>query len=492
MATNPQQSGDQNKDALNLGLDLDSILGDVLSNEQQAASVFSTSDEGLLRIDGDKIVLEIDEELEQGIDEEAKMFQANEFYKNKDWFNALVVALALNIRFKQGVGKRSDAIVRRQDEILFECNYHIAAEHLNKVKETKGDEQLENKLAAIMHFYTALDQTPLKGQEQYRDKAKQVIDSMVTRDRAGGQAYIKAGFFKKIEVPSLEDKAQKAFYWKDRAANEKDPVRKEFYLLMTFASDIGYFPYQLALANFYLEAGRLDEACRYIKVALPLIKDEGVDFLNAVRKKDSAYCDRFIERRLKSDVRQLRNRLEQPDPKEANEKDEARKAQMAKQRIRKFLETVDLWEKQIEGMKADVPFKDTTLRVAYMNALVDLMEEVSKRMPGVIIQDYIDRYKTTEVRSTQNPNILNFIDFSFKNSIVPDTKTVQGLVVEGEAEAKLDKLMKTVVDYFNAEIGVVNKPLPEVKAHVARDVDELVKAMKAQGYKFKSMPVLTK
>jgi len=154
--------------------------------------------------------------------------------------------------------------------------------------------------------------------------------------------------------------------------------------------------------------------------------------------------------------------------------------------------TSDLREKQMEGMKADVPFKDTTLRVAYMNALVDLMEEVSKRMPGVIIQDYIDRYKTTEVRSTQNPNILNFIDFSFKNSIVPDTKTEQGLVVEGEAEAKLDKLMKTVVDYFNAEIGVVNKPLPEVKAHVARDVDEPVKAMKSQGYKFKSMPVLTK
>lgn len=492
MATNPQQSGDQNKDTLNLGLDLDSILGDVLSNEKQAASVFSTSEEGLLRIDGDKIVLEIDEELEQGIDEEAKMFQANEFYKKKDWFNALIVALALNIRFKQGVGKRSDAIVRRQDEILFECNYQIAAEHLQKIKETKGDEQLENKLAAIMHFYTALDQNPLKGQEQYRDKAKQVIDSMVTRDRAGGQAYIKAGFFKKIEVPSIEDKVQKAFYWKDRAANEKDAVRKEFYLLMTFASDIGYFPYQLALANFYLESGRLDEACRYIKVALPLVKDEGGDFLNAVRKKDSAYSDKFIERRLKSDVRQLRTRLEQPSAKEASEKDEARKAQMAKQRIRNFLETVDLWEKQMEAMKTDVPFKDTTLRIAYMNALVDLMEEVTKRMPGVIVQDYIDRYKATEVRSTQNPNILNFIDFSFKNVILPDEKTVQGLVVEGDAETKLDKLMKTVVEYFNVEIGILNKPLSEVKANVARDVDELVKAMKAQGYKFKSMPVLTK
>jgi hypothetical protein len=492
MATNPQQSGDQNKDALNLGLDLDSILGDVLSNEKQASSVFSTSDEGLLRIDGDKIVLEIDEELEQGIDEEAKMFQANEFYKNKDWFNALVVALALNIRFKQGVGKRSDAIVRRQDEILFECNYHIAADHLNKVKDTKGDEQLENKLASIMHFYTALDQTPLKGQEQYREKAKQVIDSMVTRDRAGAQAYIKAGFFKKIDVPSIEDKAQKAFYWKDRAANEKNTVRKEFYLLMTFASDIGYFPYQLALANFYLDSGRLDEACRYIKVALPLVKDEGGDFLSAVRKKDSTYCDQFIERRLKSDVRQLRTRLEQPDAKEASEKDEARKSQMAKQRIRKFLETVDLWEKQMEGMKADVPFKNSTLRVAYMHSLVDLMEEVSKRMPGVIVQDYIDRYKATEVRSTQNPNILNFIDFSFKNTVAPDEKTVQGLVVEGDAEAKLEKLMKTVVEYFNVEIGVLNKPLPDAKANVARDVDEFVKAMKSQGYKFKSLPVLTK
>ncbi len=492
METNQPQSSDQNKDVLNLGLDLDSILGDVLSDEQKAASVFSTSDEGYLRIDGDRIILEVDEELEQGIDEEAKMFQANEFYKNKDWFNALIVALALNIRFKQGVGKRSDAIVRRQDEILFECNYHIAVDHLNKVKTTKGDEQLEHKLAAIMHFYTALDQTPLKGQEPYREKAKQVIDSMVTRDRAGGQAYIKAGFFKKIEVPSIQDKAQKAFYWKDRAANEKDPVRKEFYLLMTFASDMGYFPYQLALANFYLSTGRLDEACRYIKVALPLIKDEGVDFLLALRQKDKDYCDRFIERRLKSDIRQLRMRLEQPDPKEINEKDEARKAQMAKQRIRRFLEAVDLWEKQLEGMKADVPFKGTTLRIAYMNELVNLMGEISERMPGIVVQDYIDRYKTTEVRSTQNPNILNFIDFSFKNSIVPNERTVQGLVVEGDAEVKLDRLMKTVVEYFNTEIGVMNKSLPEVKAHVTRDTLELVNAMKSQGYVFKSTPVLTK
>lgn len=492
MATDQQPSSNQNKDTLDLGLDLDSILGDVLSNEQQAAAVFSTSDEGLLRIDGDRIILEVDEELEQGIDEEAKMFQANDYYKNKDWFNALVVALALNIRFKQGVGKRSDAIVRRQDEILFECNYHIAVDHLNKVKTTRGDEQIENKLAAIMHFYTALDQTPLKGQEQYREKAKQVIDSMVTRDRAGGQAYIKAGFFKKIEVPSLEDKAQKAFYWKERAANEKDPVRKEFYLLMTFASDIGYFPYQLALANFYLETGRLDEACRYIKVALPLVRDEGADFLRAVHKRDSAYADRFIERRLKSDLRQLRTRLEQPDAKEASEKDPARKAQMEKQRIRRFFETVDLWEKQMESMKADVPFKDTTLRIAYMNALIELMEEVSKRMPGAIVQHYLDRYKTTEVRSTQNPNILNFIDFCFKHSIVPDEKTVHGLVVEGDAEVKLDKLMKTVVEYFNTEIGILNKSLPEVKANVARDVNELVRAMQLQGYKFKSTPVLTK
>jgi hypothetical protein len=471
---------------------LDSILGDVLSNEQQAAAAFSTSDDGMLRIDGDKIVLEIDEELEQGIDEEAKMFDVEKHYRAKDWFQALVVALALNIRFKQGVGKRSDAIVRRQDEILFECNYQIAADHLNKIKTAKGDEQIEQKLAAVMHFYTALDQTPLKGQEKYREDAKNIIDKMISRDRAGGQAYIKAGLFKKIDVPSPEDKAQKSFYWKDRAANEKDAIRKEFYLLMTFASDIGYFPYQLALANFYISAGRLDEACRYIKVALPLVKDEGVDFLNAVRKKDANYCDNFIERRLKSDVKQLRARLETPDAKETGEKDEARKAQMAKQRVRKFLETIDLWEKQMEGMKADVPFKNSTLRVAYVSSLVDLIEEVAKKMPGVIIQDYIDRYKTTEVRSTQNPNILNFIDFNFRNSIVHDEKTVQGLVVEGDAEVKLEKLMKSVVEYFNTDIGVLNKPLADVKAAVATSVDDLVKAMKAQGYKFKTTPVLTK
>jgi hypothetical protein len=482
------------KDSLDLGLDLDSILGDVLSNEQKALNVFSTNDDGILRIDGDKIVLEIDEELEQGIDEEAKMFQANEFYKNKEWFQALIVALALNIRFKQGVGRRSDAIVRRQDEILFESNYRIAADHLEKAKNTKGDEQIENKLAAVMHFYTALDQQSLQGQDKYRGDAKMVIDKMVERERSGSQsqAYIKAGFLslKKIPVPSPDDKTSKSFYWKERAQKENDKVRREYYLLMTFATDINYYPYQLALANFYLESGRLDEGCRYIKVPLPLIENDGVDFMTTLRKKDGAYTDKFIERRFKSDIRQLKARFEQPDAKENSEKDAGKKAGMAKQRFRKYLETIDLWQKRMDAMKADIPFRGSTLRMAYTNALLEIVEEIHKQKPGAIIQDFIDRYKSTEVRSMQNPSILSAIDFSFRYSILPDEKSAAGLSVEGEAEPKLEKLCKSIVDYFNAEIGIANKP--EAKTNVIRDTEELVRAMKNLGYRFKSSPSLVK
>ncbi|PIO48198.1 MAG: hypothetical protein CMR00_06270 [[Chlorobium] sp. 445] len=281
-----------------LGLDLESVLGDILADEKAAAAIFNTNTEDLLRIDGDKIILEIDEELEQGIDEEAKMFEVEQHYRNKDYFKALAVALALNIRFKQGVGKRSDAIVRRQDEILFDCNYRIAYDYLEKVKVTKGDEQVDNKLSAVMHLYNALDQQPLPGQEKLRQDMKAVIDKLIERDGIGGPAYIKAGLFKKVKVPAPEDKAQKSFYWKEKAMREVNVTRKEFYWLMTFASDINYYPYQIALANFYIEVGRLDEACRYIKVPLPLVENDGVDFLLALHKKDPAYADKFIDAAL--------------------------------------------------------------------------------------------------------------------------------------------------------------------------------------------------
>jgi len=299
VATTPAQSSssilDDSSDAGAdniLGLDLEGVLGDILADEKAVATVFNTDTEDLLRIDGDRIVLEIDEELEQGIDEEAKMFEVEQHYRNKDYFKALAVALALNIRFKQGVGKRSDAIVRRQDEILFECNYRIGYDHLEKAKMTKGDEQVEHKLSAIMHFYNALDQQVLPGQEKLRQDMKAVIDKLIEREGGGGPAYIKAGLFKKIKVPAPEDKAQKSFYWKEKALQEVNLTRKEFYWLMTFASDINYYPSQIALANFYLEVNRLDEACRYIKVPLPLVENDGVDFLLTLRKKDAAYAEK--------------------------------------------------------------------------------------------------------------------------------------------------------------------------------------------------------
>lgn len=475
-----------------LGLDLESVLGDILADEKATAAIFNTNTEDLLRIDGDKIILEIDEELEQGIDEEAKMFEVEQHYRNKDYFKALAVALALNIRFKQGVGKRSDAIVRRQDEILFDCNYRIAYDYLEKVKTTKGDEQVDHKLSAVMHLYNALDQQQLPGQEKLRQDMKSVIDKLIERDGVGGPAFIKAGLFKKVKVPAPEDKAQKSFYWKEKAQREVNPTRKEFYWLMTFASDINYYPYQIALANFYIEVNRLDEACRYIKVPLPLVENDGVDFLLALRKKDAAYADKFIERRFKSDMKQLRARYETPDKKELSAKDEIERAKLETQRFKKFIDTIDLWQKRMDAMKADVPFKNSTLRIEYTKAFAEILQEANKVRPDLVVRDFIERYRATDVRSVQNPNILNFIDFSFRYAITPDEKSITGLVVEGEAEAKLDSLSKAVLDYFNSEIGVSTKSTAETKQRVTQETEAMVKAMKGLGYRFERMPILTK
>lgn len=475
-----------------LGLDLESVLGDILADEKATAAIFNTNTEDLLRIDGDKIILEIDEELEQGIDEEAKMFEVEQHYRNKDYFKALAVALALNIRFKQGVGKRSDAIVRRQDEILFDCNYRIAYDYLEKVKTTKGDEQVDHKLSAVMHLYNALDQQQLPGQEKLRQDMKSVIDKLIERDGVGGPAFIKAGLFKKVKVPAPEDKAQKSFYWKEKAQREVNPTRKEFYWLMTFASDINYYPYQIALANFYIEVNRLDEACRYIKVPLPLVENDGVDFLLALRKKDAAYADKFIERRFKSDMKQLRARYETPDKKELSAKDEIERAKLETQRFKKFIDTIDLWQKRMDAMKADVPFKNSTLRIEYTKVFAEILQEANKVRPDLVVRDFIERYRATDVRSVQNPNILNFIDFSFRYAITPDEKSITGLVVEGEAEAKLDSLSKAVLDYFNSEIGVSTKSTAETKQRVTQETEAMVKAMKGLGYRFERMPILTK
>ncbi len=499
VATTPAQSSssilDDSSDAGAdniLGLDLEGVLGDILADEKAVATVFNTDTEDLLRIDGDRIVLEIDEELEQSIDEEAKMFEVEQHYRNKDYFKALAVALALNIRFKQGVGKRSDAIVRRQDEILFECNYRIAYDHLEKAKTTKGDEQVEHKLSAIMHFYNALDQQVLPGQEKLRQDIKAVIDKLIEREGVGGPAYIKAGLFKKIKVPAPEDKVQKSFYWKEKALQEVDLTRKEFYWLMTFASDINYYPYQVALANFYLEVNRLDEACRYIKVPLPLVENDGVDFLLTLRKKDAAYAEKFMERRFKADIAQLRSRYQTPDKKELSAKDEVERTKLENQRFKKFIDTIDLWQKRMDAMKADVPFRNSTLRIEYTKAFAEILQEANEVRPDLIVRDFIERYRSTDVRSTQNPNILNFIDFSFRYAITPDEKSSTGLVVEGEAEAQLNVLSKAVLDYFNAEIGVSTKPIAETKQRLTQETEKMVKAMKELGYKFERMPILTK
>jgi hypothetical protein len=477
-----------------LGLDLEGMLGDIISEDSDSSGLSTEQDDFILRIDGDKIVLKIDDELEKGLDEEAKMFEVEKYFRNKEYFKALTVALALNIRFKQGVGRRSDAIVKRQDDVIFQSNYMIAYDYLGKMKTTKGDQRIENQLLAIMHLYAALDQEPIAGQEKVRAEMKSVIEKMIERERAGGQAFIKAGFFKKINVPSPEDKAQKSLYWKDRSVDEADALKKEFYLLMTFASDLTYYPYQIALANFYVETNRLDEACRYIQIPLPLIKEEGLDFMTKLKQKNSEYAESFIERRIASDINQLRNKLDQPDPKEMNETDPAARKRMASMRFRKFLDMWTMWQKQLDMMSKDVLYKTSTLRMEYLKAFIDLYQYTLSHYPNAILDDYQSRYKSTDVRGVQNPNIITYIDFNFRYCVVPDDMSVSGLSLESspEAEEMFESLCRSVVEQFNIEIGLSNKDLGAATTKVDLDVEHLVKAMGSMGYKFESQVVLTR
>jgi len=262
--------------------------------------------------------------------------------------------------------------------------------------------------------------------------------------------------------------------------------------LMTFASDLTYYPYQIALANFYIEVDRLDEACRYIQIPLPLIKEEGIDFLQKMKRKDSKYADDFIERRFVSDVSYLQARLEQPDEKELNEPDPDKQVQMARMRFRKFIETIDLWQKQLDGMKVDVAYKSSTLRIEYVKAFSELVKYAAQIRPNGVLDEFLAKYRGTDVRSIQNPNIPHYIDFSFRYCIRPDEKSAAGLAVEGDAEERFEGLCKSIVDYFNNEIGVASKDNKTSVTKVNLDTEHLVKAMAALGYKFECTPVLTR
>ncbi|MBC8042161.1 MAG: hypothetical protein IAF08_01835 [Rhizobacter sp.] len=478
-----------------LGLDLEGVLGDILSDSTSISAAFDTDQsDDAIRIDGDRIVLTIDEELENSIDEEAKMFETEQAYRAKDYFKALVVALALNIRFKQGVGKRADSIVNRQDEIIFESNYRIAYDYLEKAKASKGAEQTDYKLSAIMHLYASLDQRSRTGQEKLRDDMKTVIDKMVEKERAGAgsKAYMKTGMFSKVDVPTIDDKVSKSLYWNDKAKSEKDLVKREYYMLMAFAMDINYYRYQIALANFYIEINKLNEACRYINIPLPVVENDGIDFLISLQKKNSEYANKFIERRFASDLKQLRARLEQPDEKELKEKDPVKKENLTAARYKKFVDTIDLWQKRMDAMKSEVLFRKTTLRIEYTKAFIEMVDLANQTRPGAVIQDYINRYKGSDVRSMQNPNIVNCIDFIFRYSITPDEKSVGGLAVEGDAEKKFEDLCKSLVDYFNIEIAASNKDLLDAKRMVGSNTETLMLSMKGLGYKFEKTPALTK
>jgi hypothetical protein len=471
-----------------LGIDLDDALGDALSdpsffeNSQQQNDRFS--------VDGDKIVMKIDEELEQGIDEEAKMMQADLAFRGEKYYEALIPALELNIRFKQGIGKRQDVIVKRQDEIIFVSNYKVALTYLESAKTAKGDQQTEYKLRAIMHFYAALDQNALPNQEKDRDTIKLIIDKIITVDR-GGQAYIKTGIFSKLSVPAPEDKATKSLYWEEQSKKEKDPTRKEFCLLMTFGSDLGYYKYQIELANFYVQNGKVSEGCRYIKVPLPVIEDEGMAFLNLVRTKDAAFADKFIERRFASDIKLLDARL-LPDEEELNDKLPDRRAQAEEKRFSKAVETVVLWQQRMDLMKQDLPFRNSTLRSEYIKAFSGFLERLEAKRPNTTVNQTLAKYAITNLRNAQNPVVVQFIDFHFRYAIQPDAKNLEGLSVEGESENKFLDLCNVMLDHFDAENGDGRKNINETKKAVVTATDALMKAMQQQGYKFVKTPKLVK
>lgn len=392
--------GDDFLSGLDLG-EFEGVVGDFIAEQPTAAA----AEEAIQSKDG-KIELTIDEELDSQIDEEAKMFLADKHFRAGEYYEALIPALELNIRVRQGRSKRDDVLVKRQDEILFESNYQVGMRNLAQAAKVSGVLKNNFRILALLHLYVAIDQRSLPEQNEKRRKIKEVLRGLIAGSRVG-QFYMKTGMFSKLAIPGPDDTGTKAEIWSYLGEKETEKVAKELYQLLAYNYDLSYYRYQISLAKYYVGVNRTREGTRYIQIPIPLTEEEGMSFLADLRKKDQKEYELFVERSLKNDFKRLHKLSEEKD-------------------YFNLTELINDWRRRINNMKTDVPYGTTTLRLEYLNRFVKLFDDILASNPNQFTDDLLVLYKNSSL-TNKFPIIQEFVFFHLYFSFEMNDKTKGGV-----------------------------------------------------------------
>lgn len=455
-----------------LGLDIGEISGaveEIITDQPQVAE----GPAGVRETAGG-IELTIDEELDSQIDEEAKMFLADKHFRANEFYEALIPALELNIRVRQGRSKRDDVLVKRQNEIIFESNYQLGKYHLVQASKTSGDIATHHRLMGLMHLYGAIDQSFQPGQEAKRKEIGQYWKQLIYGYRFG-QYYIKYGMFSTLTIPGPEDNSSKAEFWSYLGAAEADKLAKEMYMLMAYSYDLSYYRYQVRLATYYVETNRSKEGCRYIQVPLPAVEDDGIAFLQTLLKKDPAQFDAFVSKEFQKDVKRLTTLAEAGDH-------------------RKLHDIMSDWRFRLSSMTIDVPYKNSTVRLEYLKAFQKLMDEMQKSNPTILIDQYMSDYKRVPF-ANKVPVIQEFVYIAIFYSLEMNEKAKTGFnVFEIDAEAFI-AVVYSVAEYFrilsNDKDPQKQSALETQKAVVKKTFSRFQSSLQSKGYTVSREPRLT-
>ena len=385
-----------------LGLDLgefEGAVGDFITEQPTSGT------ESIESVDG-KIELKIDEELDSQIDEEAKMFLADKHFRAGEFYEALIPALELNIRVRQGRAKRDDVLVKRQDEILFESNFQVGTRHLGFAAKSGGQLKTHHRIMALLHLYAAIDQRFLPGQEEKRRKITSILRTLIAGSRVG-QFYMKVGTFSKLGIPGPEDSGTKAEIWSYLGLKETESVAKELYMLLAYNYDLSYYRYQISLAKYYLDVNRVREGTRYIQIPLPLTEEEGMQFLVELKKKSPKEFDIFVERSFKNDFKRLNTLVE-------------------KKQMFQLTETINDWRRRLNNMKSDVAYGNSTVRLEYLHGFAKLFNDILTENPNHFTDSLLTQYQSS-VLTNKLPLIQDFVYFQLYFALEINEKTKNGV-----------------------------------------------------------------
>lgn len=434
----------------------------------------STGDDNISSVGG-KIELKIDEDLDSAIDEESKMFLADKHFRANEYYEALIPALELNIRVRQGRSKRDDVLVKRQDEIIFESNYQLGKKALAESLKAKGLMSTHYRLMALLHLYGAIDQRFQAGQETKRKELTVLLRSLISGTRLG-QFFMKTGMFSKLPIPAPEDNGSKAEFWSYLGLKEPEILAKEMYMLMAYSYDLSYFRYQVRLAQYYVDNNKIREGIRYIQISLAGIEEDGVTFLQALKKKSPTEFDSFLDRGIANDTKKLKDILDSKG-------------------LNSMFELANDWRRRINNMKSDVPYKTSTFRIEYLKAISQLIEQAVTANPTAAIDSLIDEYKRT-ILTNKTPIIQDFVFVKLYFNLEINDKSKTGMnVYEIDTEGFTD-LIYAVEDYIKYEAypdgRAKSLSIDTIKASVTKHVQKFDASLKRNGLKLSKEPRFTK